>query len=212
MPRRAVALGVVALLVAAAVVAVAVVRPQTYWTADGGDLAESLQRAGDGFAVPGRCAAVGKRVWKCAIEDDVGSGPSGSYRLTLQADGCWKASRLQSDAARPLSGCVAALDYLPPRTTEGALILLVVGLLLVGMAAGTIGLWISRRRFGRDRPAELAFAAVAVLLAGVPALWLRDHSTLAVGSVFVVWLICSWGWLLGTGILALTSRRSRALR
>jgi hypothetical protein len=146
---------VVALLVVGAA-AIARERPQTFWTTDGGALAESLHRAGDGFAVPGRCALVPDEpaVWGCAIEDDPGSGISGGYRLTLSEDDCWTGYRFdhRTSSPRRLASCVGASDHLPPRTTKGFLICTLLGLVLLGLLVAAVVTWTSRCRGRRHAP------------------------------------------------------------
>jgi hypothetical protein len=110
----------------------AIATPETFWTADGQDLANSLERAGDGIAAPDPCKRVGAR-WTCAIEDDPGSGWSANYRVTLEPDGCWRGVRvwnsfppglgppdareLQARARRgpePLAACLNVIDHVRP--------------------------------------------------------------------------------------------------
>jgi hypothetical protein len=117
---------VIAVGVAVAVVAVcayAVARPLAFWTPDGRDLAESLQRsAGHQFAAYPCQRASGDR-WRCTIEDDPGSGPSDRYALTLNRDGCWRGVRDGRDddgklwvpGGQPLRGCLQVLDFVWPR-------------------------------------------------------------------------------------------------
>jgi hypothetical protein len=90
------------------VLAVVVVRPQTFWSPDGADLSRSLAGAGDGFTAPEPCQRVTARSWRCPIEDDPGSGTSGSYRLQLSPDNCWTARR----AGKRLTGCVGFSDFI----------------------------------------------------------------------------------------------------
>jgi hypothetical protein len=112
---------VVAVTLCAAVLAaacgVAAASPDTFWSADGGGLANSLQRAGDGIGVPEPCERVGEK-WECQIEDDPGSGWSAEYRLTLDRDGCWRGVRVwdpeDMTGPTPLAACLDVLDYVLP--------------------------------------------------------------------------------------------------
>ena len=96
--------------IAAILLAVAIARPKTFWTPDGADLGRSVERSGEGFTIayPG-CARSKADLWTCEIETDVGSGGSGDvYRVRLEPDNCWRATRDgdASDAPRRLDGCV----------------------------------------------------------------------------------------------------------
>lgn len=91
--KRSVVAAIVCGAALAAATGVAIASPDTFWTANGRHLANSLQRAGDGIAVPEPCKRVGKR-WTCGIEDDPGSGWSADYRVSLDRDGCWRGVRV----------------------------------------------------------------------------------------------------------------------
>jgi hypothetical protein len=121
--QRTLALAVVAMMTGVAgVIVVAVASPRSFWTPDGRDLADSLQRAGghDFAAYP--CTRVGGGGWRCEIEDDPGSGPSDGYALQLGRDGCWRGARYGRDdegvpwvpGGQPLRGCLQVLDFLWP--------------------------------------------------------------------------------------------------
>jgi hypothetical protein len=102
--RRRAVLGLVVLLIAAAAVVGVTIRPGT---PVGERLAESLERAGDGFNVLGPCESQGGRVWTCFIEDDPGSGESDAYRLQLDSDECWSGARTENPpGGQPLSDCL----------------------------------------------------------------------------------------------------------
>jgi hypothetical protein len=106
----------------AAVTALAIARPLTFWTPDGRDLADSLQRAGDQDFAAHPCERAARGRWRCEIEDDPGSGPSDAYAVSLGADGCWRGARSWRDeegdlwipGGRPLRGCLQVLDFVWP--------------------------------------------------------------------------------------------------
>ena len=96
--------------IGAVLLAIAIVRPKTLWTPDGADLGRSVERSGDGFTIayPG-CARSTADLWTCEIETDLGSGGSGDvYRVRLEPDNCWRATRVgdASDTPPRLDGCV----------------------------------------------------------------------------------------------------------
>jgi hypothetical protein len=108
------ALALLAATIAVAVIAaLAIVRPLTFWTPDGRDLADSLHRAGDQDFAAQPCERAGRRRWRCEIEDDPGSGPPDAYALTV-ADGCWRGARSWVPGSRPLRGCFEVLDFVWP--------------------------------------------------------------------------------------------------
>jgi hypothetical protein len=130
--KRSVVAAIVCGSAVASAAGVAVASPDTFWTADGPHLANSLQRAGDGIAVPDPCEKVGMR-WTCGIEDDPASGWSADYWVTLDRDGCWRGVRVfdpeahglgppdrehaQEEARRgpePLAACLNVIDYVLP--------------------------------------------------------------------------------------------------
>ena len=96
---------------------IAAASPDTFWTADGRDLANSLQRAGEGIGAPEPCERAGQ-AWTCGIEDDPGSGWSATYRVTLTRDGCWRGVRVWDPedltGPAPLAACLSVLDYVMP--------------------------------------------------------------------------------------------------
>lgn len=103
------ACGVGVLLVLAFMASV-IVKPELYWDPNGAAIAESLDdEGGAAFGVPGRCRRHGE-AWECVIEQDPGSGGSGSVTLILEEDDCWIARGLPY--RRPISGCLDAFDYL----------------------------------------------------------------------------------------------------
>ena len=96
-------------VIGALLLAVAAVRPKTFWTPDGADLARSIEGSGDTFWFPKGCQSTGNETWSCAIEDDYGSGISGDdYLVRLGADNCWTATRhgKYTDTPRRLEGCI----------------------------------------------------------------------------------------------------------
>ena len=100
----------------AALVAVAVTDPTTFWRVDGDAVAESLERAGDGFKALPPCDRRGEQRWRCAVESDPGSGMSDAYRVDVDGT-CWRATRInERDATAParLDGCLGPLDFLWP--------------------------------------------------------------------------------------------------
>ena len=115
--RLVAALLLLATAAVVAVVAVAVLSPTTLWTPEGRDLAESLDRAGDGFGVPDPCLR-SRGGWLCTVENDPGSGVSGEYRLRVRGEDCWTARETgRFDAAsnpRRLEACLKTLDYVVP--------------------------------------------------------------------------------------------------
>ena len=134
--KRSIVAAIVCGSAVASATGVAVASPDTFWTADGRDLANSLQRAGDGsvdgMGVPEPCETVGMR-WRCGVEDDPGSGWSADYWVTLDGDGCWRGVRVYDpeahglgppdrasarEAARrgpePIAACLDVIDYVLP--------------------------------------------------------------------------------------------------
>jgi hypothetical protein len=101
------------LLVAAtaAFVVVTLARPTTFLSPDGEDLAESLERTGDGFSAPLACRKAGGDTWTCPVEDDAGSGVSGAYTLRTREGDCWTATRSDRTTTDRLEGCVRLRDY-----------------------------------------------------------------------------------------------------
>ena len=95
---------------------IALARPQTFMSVDGEVLADSLARVGDQLAVPEPCERTGDRRWKCAVEEDPGSGISGEYLLEMTSDTCWRATRPGYEDIPPetLRGCVRAIDFYWP--------------------------------------------------------------------------------------------------
>jgi hypothetical protein len=101
------------LLVGAAVVFVVVTlaRPSTFLSPDGEDLAESLERTGEGITAPVACRKRSGSTWTCPVEDDPGSGESGYYTLRTREGDCWTATRRDKTTRDRLEGCVRLRDY-----------------------------------------------------------------------------------------------------
>lgn len=107
---------ILTLMAITAIGVIAITNPGAFWTADGRAVAESLQRAGDGFAVLSPCDQHdGASRWRCDIEDDPGSGVSDAY-LVVVVDDCWRAVRIGGvDFGKsPLAGCFLVLDFVWP--------------------------------------------------------------------------------------------------
>lgn len=109
MHARVVGLAVGLLLLGA--LAVAFARPETFWSLDGKDLADSVGgKTHGGFAMVGPCVSRLDGIWKCRIDHDPGSGARGVSRVTVDEDRCWVA---RTEDESTLEGCVGVFDYLP---------------------------------------------------------------------------------------------------
>jgi hypothetical protein len=94
------------------VVAVAIVRPETFWDADGQDLADSLGGASNGaFALRGPCVKRDSSEWECPVDLDPGSHAFKTVQVQLGEDECWVA-RVPREHEE-LTGCIGFFDYMP---------------------------------------------------------------------------------------------------